>query len=72
MLRIDKAKPVKAKPTRVDPILPPLEPKAPKLDQQLSKQFKNKLLLLTQLRTHQIDTAKWTSNLAKPRPGTAA
>ena len=28
MLRIDKAKPVKAKPTRVDPILPPLEPKA--------------------------------------------
>ena len=48
--RMDKAKKVKAKLTKVEPPLPP------KLGQQLSKQFTNKPFTPERLRTHQIDT----------------
>ena len=55
-LRMDKAKTAEAKPTKVSPFLPPEEPKAPKLDQQFPKHFRNNQLMLEQLRTHQMDT----------------
>ena len=68
---MDKAKIVKAKPAKVEPLLPPKEPEAPKLDHQLSNLFENQPLTLKWLKAHQIGTPKWIIKLhkAKTRDG---
>ena len=66
---MDNTKNVDTKPTKVNLLLPPKKPKAPKLDQQVPKHFRNYPLTLKQLRTHQMDTAKWTSKLTMAKTG---